>query len=325
MDLIATARPNPHTAELIREVLSCDLPDLIPEYAWLCNPHYEAVKRRTEMNMIRTGLIPPEQADLFIKADYLSFPALIYPYASEPQLQVVSEFTTWLWLMDDFIDAPDFPDAAGFFLQVTDIMAGHPCQSTHIWITWFYEVWQRLALSPGQQERIRTDLVHYYKGNLLPEDGKYTPALTIEDYMAMRQLESGIETMLVLAEYCLDIDLTGHITGNLRRLIDAFANHVALTNDIWSLKKEVVEGNRMNGVLAIMQQQQCNPREAIDRCYALCMKFKQQFEALYDDLYIGEPGVRKYLSALKPWLAGYFQWTIHTSRYDHEVYATPVR
>lgn len=324
MPLAYTRAHNPHAPDFIQDILNCTIPCFISEYEYPCSPYYDKVKLQTESYMVDCNLLNQDEMIRFMRADFAKFVCLTHPYAQERHLRCIADFTVWIWLMDSFVDSPYFPLAHGFFSEIMHIMKGDSIQLTNNWLVTFKDIWVRLDLPEVHKARIIEDLNNYLTNYALifsrQKDLDKVMQISLDQYMNMRRLDAGAKTMLVLIEHCLGIELSDQEYIELSPLMDVFIDYVIFTNDILSVKKEVVEGDVMNMVIIIKYQEQCSAQEAVEKCYGICLDLQKEFEVMSQIQDKDDSRIRRYKQAMKTWVNGYFLWTSNTSKYNPAQY-----
>ncbi|UUU25730.1 terpene synthase family protein [Streptomyces sp. DSM 40750] len=203
--------------------------------------------------------------------------ALTYPDAAPRTLELLTQWATWTFIIDDdFDDGPDGEDpqrcaaALGTLLPILDGARPGSGASARA----FADTLEHLTSgrSPGWCRMLRDDirayLWSYYEGLLDRLTGR-TP--TLAAYRHRRAVSVAAYTWLDLTEIAAGIDLPDTVRhlSSFRDLRTAAAEYVGLHNDLWSLDRDRAAGGFHNAVLLLQQQEHSTSQEAVDQVNAL--------------------------------------------------------
>ncbi|GAA0447134.1 hypothetical protein ABZ951_05255 [Streptomyces sp. NPDC046215] len=125
-----------------------------------------------------------------------------------------------------------------------------------------------------------------------------------------------------LLEYGLGVDLTGELAAlpQLGRLNYLVARHWVAVNDIFSYRKELYSGDRINEISLALATNGGDLQAAVDHIAATVKRIENEFRTLSRDLLGSVRGqdaaVRPYVEALRWMIAGNLEWSYITSRYN---------
>lgn len=306
-------------------------PTLFCPFPAAINPHADAVQDHTTAWARRLGLVRDEQAlTRFRAARFGRLAARAYPNAALPELEIVSDWNVWLFMLDDQCDEGGIGKTPGalarLFASLMAVLRTPPgAQPSSPLAAGLHDLWSRMAprSTADWQARFIQDADDYFQACLWEatnrQDGRVP---SVADYIAWRPLTGGLITDVDL------IDLTEHIVlpapvrqhTILRRMTEMANNVVCWSNDIISLEKERQRGDVHNLVIAVRHEQDCGWQEAVDRVAALHDEQVRGFLALERLVPRWEPevdaGVRTYLGVLRSWMRGNLDWAYETGRYS---------
>ncbi|MFI6475997.1 terpene synthase family protein [Streptomyces sp. NPDC050516] len=203
--------------------------------------------------------------------------ALAYPDAAPDALELLVQWATWTFVIDDeFDDGPAEQDptrcasALATFLPVLDGASAGNSASAQA----FAGTWERLVegRSPAWCRMLRDDirayLWSYYEG-LLDQLASRVP--TLAAYRRQRGVTVAAYTWLDLVEIAVGVDLpeTVRHLSSFRDLREGAAEYVGLHNDRWSLEKDQQAGAFHNAILLVQHHHGSPLQEAVDRVNTL--------------------------------------------------------
>ncbi|MFF1343323.1 terpene synthase family protein [Streptomyces sp. NPDC058290] len=199
--------------------------------------------------------------------------ALAYPDAAPDVLDLLVQWATWTFVIDDeFDDGPDGQDPArcasalATFLPILDGAPAGASASARA----FAGTWERLVegRSPAWRrmfgDDIRAFLWSYYQG-LVDQRAERVP--TLAAYRRQRCVSVAAYTWLDVVEIAMGVDLpevVRHFSSFLD-LREAAAEYVGLHNDLWSLERDKNAGAHHNAVLLVQHRHGVPLQEAVDQ------------------------------------------------------------
>ncbi|MFF2788837.1 terpene synthase family protein [Streptomyces sp. NPDC058049] len=199
--------------------------------------------------------------------------ALAYPDAAPDALELLVQWATWTFVIDDeFDDGPDGQDPArcasalATFLPVLDGAPAGGSASARA----FAGTWERLVegRSPAWRrmlgDDIRAYLWSYYEGLVDQRAGRVP---TVAAYRRRRCVSVAAYTWLDVVEIAVGVDLPETVRhfSSFRDLREAAAEYVGLHNDLWSLERDKNAGAFHNAVLLVQHHDGCPLQEAVDQ------------------------------------------------------------
>ncbi|WP_405021636.1 terpene synthase family protein [Kitasatospora sp. NBC_00070] len=199
--------------------------------------------------------------------------ALAYPDAAPQALELLAQWATWTFVIDDeFDDGPDGQDpvrcaaALATFLTVLDGAPAGDFASARA----FAGTWGRLVEGRSAAWRrmlgddIRAYLWSYHQGLVDQLSGRVP---TLAAYRRQRCVSAAAYTWLDVVEIAVGVDLPETVRhfSSFRDLREAAAEYVGLHNDLWSLEKDQQAGAFQNAVLLVQHHHGSSLQEAVDQ------------------------------------------------------------
>lgn len=269
------------------------------------------------------------------------FAALVHPEGRGDTLNLVADWYTWSWYLDDLLlerhKRTRDPLGARAFLDRLARIPGGATPSNPVEHA-LRDLWQRTAASPAWRARLAECLPNIADDALWEIDNLALGRIPDPaDYLGMRRLAGGAHWAAQLAELVLELELPAAIRDSsaMRRLGEAFADVVDLHNDLLSYRRETeYEQEVSNAVVVHAAFLGEGVESATIRTGHLLTARLELFEHLCHTeipalLTRHDPTTaaitRRYLGGLRDWLAGDFQWHLETRRYRPESWQRKTR
>jgi hypothetical protein len=189
-----------------------------------------------------------------------------FPLAPLPALQLISDFTTWLFWHDDVCDETALgqqPQAlAATFQRLFGVLCGsEPPLSGQAFELSLAEMsgrFQRLAPDAGWMLRALTSVREYFDACVWEAQNRVDGQVpSINSFIPLRRCAGGMWIYLDFIELCsgrsLPLVLRKH--REVQRLVQITNNVASWHNDLFSLAKEMRRGDVHNLVTAVQAQQ----------------------------------------------------------------------
>lgn len=326
----SSPRPLVTVPNLRAELDRIILPELFCPFPSALNPAVEAVERHTNEWVRRFNLLPGEGAYRHFGAMRIGWlVARAYPNTALEQLQFLSDWTAWLFIQDDQCDelriGKQPEELANIHAHFIDILSGMPPYNQDSPLAHALRD-LRERIEPQASETCLLRFIHKVKeffagyfweatnraNNIIPD---------VVTYMRMRLYTGGLYTYLELFEITehlyLPLGVREHPT--VQRLTQAALNAVCWTNDIFSLAKEMKQGDVHNLVLTLQHKHRLTLQEAIDRAAALHDAEVRTF--INSELRLPSFGaavdaeLKRYVATLSSWMRGNVDWSYTSGRY----------
>lgn len=313
------------------------LPEFYCPFPKRLNRHAESAQQHTLAWVRHFGLVN-EAAFLRLQASRFGYlAARAYPDAGEEELKLVSDWNTWLFLCDDQCDetgvGKDPVRLAELHRRWLGILMGRTCSRKDgalgraLW-----DLWQRLRTcsSLDWQARFVTSVAEYFESSAWEAQNRaFKRCPDLATYVKMRPYTGGLYTDLELIEITEKIALPLTIRRHpvLQRLARLTNDVVCWSNDVFSLGKELAQGDVHNLVVVLARQHGLKIQEAANLAAQMCNAQVKRFLALERRLPdFPSPhaeAVAKHLSVLRAWMRGNLDWALESARYRPAAQSEP--
>ncbi|KAI0144564.1 terpenoid synthase [Xylariaceae sp. FL1272] len=336
-------------AELLRALKGTNavIPDfgkLMKHYPSKIHPEVDALERDVHKAL---ELIFPDAKDekrlLKMKsANHALLGASWWPYASFDALCIVTHVGVWLFCWDDEFDSHEFStmirdeDAAKRFRQETisyieaSLSQNGECDlsdiSTNPLITSFERIAQAVlrVYTPFQIDRLLQEFRYYIDMTDEEQTLKMANRLPTEgDYIHRRLGTSAVGPSLATHEYALGIELPHEVVQcDAMQAVWYETNFIiSITNDIFSLKKEV-EQCEVDSIVPILFCKRGSLQEAVDEATEMVRTSIERLDAAEQtllELYSSSPdlaeNIRLFVQSCRYGCTGNLGWSLRTRRY----------
>lgn len=310
-------QPSPPASMVSGEIpdISCPVPADI-------HPDFEQVTAYTVEWAHDLDLIERESPSPRLLADP-SFASFTHPTASYPGLCVYSDWSGWGFLYDDMSDSLD-PDRMDRFQQslLAALERGTADDHQEPLVRSLADITQRGKElgSSAWYERFVQHHREYFKANQWEARNRRTHVPTRADYIENRRVASGGYIVTDFIALAGEINRTSawYHSETYQDLLGVVSNIASWTNDVYSLRRELSNGDVNNFVVVVRAEQDCSLQDAVTevcetigaevrRYEELCQQLTEEFND-YDDL-------EDHLSDLGGLIAGNLAWSKETARY----------
>lgn len=292
------------------------------------SPHAEAVQERSVGWARRFGLVAAGRERSFAGGRFGWLAAHTFPNAELDVLQLIADWTTWLFALDDTCDrAPDGKRPELLQTHVDDFMAvlnGLHGVAPSPLVDGLADLRARLTprVTPAWMSRFLHSSLQYFEACVWEAENRARALVPREDaYKVMRRFAGAVHTYLDLLELAsrnyLPLDLRKD--ADAQRLAMAANNVACWSNDVYSAKKELGYGDVHNLVVVIMHERQKTFGEALALAVLQCDDEVREFIAVERRLCErrgGDERVFRYCDGLRAIMRGNIEWSITTRRYD---------
>ncbi|MGK3988491.1 terpene cyclase [Sorangium sp. So ce136] len=294
-----------------------------------CHPKADVVQRRTLHWVRRLRLTSDSRALSRIKAaNVAQLAAWLLPSASMQTLQLASDFTAALFLLDDAYDEGQLsldPEAVaklnekylgelfGYveadlgdpltrgLLDVRDRIKGdHPNFFLNRWLSHFQ---------------------YYYEANLWEANNRMRQRVpAVDEYLMMRRFSGAVYTYCDFLELLLDKPLPLEIVQHplLQTVRDICNDILCWTNDYFSLGKELRSGEVHNLIVVLRESDRLTLEEAVARLRRMHDDRIEEYQDVKEKVLALGAGeeICRYLDAADAMIAGNQRWALAASRYS---------
>lgn len=303
--------------------LSCPFPERISPYANDVHHHtLEWVKH--------FRLVTNEKAFERLRlSKFGRLAARAYPDAALDRLEIISDWNTWLFVIDDQCDESGLgkhPDRLlALHGRCIEILSGYSTKPNDTpLIHALHDIYCRLLplASNSWVLRFAKSAAEYFEATFWEAQNRYHGRWPDTDsYMLMRPFSGGLFTDIELIEIAENINMSclARAHPRLMKLTALTNNVVCWSNDIISLRKEKAHGDMHNMVLVLQRERNISLQEALDFVKNLIDTQIQQFLILEKELPefadVCDQDVKKYVSILRSWMRGNLDWAHESGRY----------
>jgi hypothetical protein len=266
--------------------------------------------------------------------DYTTMISYLFPRTEPARLVVLNLIANLQWYVDDIYDRDslmseeDQHRRLNVFSTSLDVLnTGElPTDDEHL----FYPVFKTLhdlsePLSPGQWLQRFTDSMRDYF-NVTTENLERmasNPLQTLENYIHMRELDSGMRPTIDMIEFAYNIYLPDEVIHHpyMAQMSARTSLIGALTNDLFSYEKEVLRVNsRFNILYILMNTYEMTFEQAVDatmqRLNGYITGFIESENAMPDwNNAALNRDARSYVQGLKDMIIATWHWQLSTNRY----------
>lgn len=306
------------------------LPDLYCPFPPAVNPARDAAQIHTEGWAAHHGLIQGELARRrFRAARYGWLAARAYPYVALAELEIVTDWNVWLFMLDDQCDESGAgrqperlrPILDRFLAVLADPGAVVPDGPLS---TSLAELWERMrgAAAPGWDTRFVASAADYFDACLWEAANRAAGRVpSVADYVHYRPATGGLLTDVDLIEVAEHLFLPDEVRlrPDVQALVSMCNNVVCWSNDIISLPKETRRGDVHNLVLALKAAHDLSLQEAVDAAAAMhdreAARFLEVEAALPSFGKEVDAALSRYVGVLRSWMRGNLDWSFESGRY----------
>lgn len=290
--------------------------------------HEQNISWVQQFRLVRTD---PAMAR-FKKARFAWLAARAFPNAALDELCIISNFNTWLFMLDDQCDEADLGKRASNLKNMTSTLLDILKRNRSVSLeeegplaAALADIWLRMRQISRPAWRLRFirsmedyfESCHWEAGNRAMAQ---TPA--VAEYVAMRPYTGALFADVVAIEIIEKVYLPDAVLQHplVQRLVLACNNIVCWANDLFSCDKESQQGDVHNLVLVIQEEEKRSLQEAIDetgrmhddevRLFCRLEKRLPQYDAATNE------ELQRYVAILKSWITANYDWSFHdTGRY----------
>lgn len=294
------------------------------------SPHAAAVHRATLSWARHFHLIRGETTlERFDRRRYGELMARAYPFASCEALQLISDWNTWLFLLDDQCDETglgrDPVRLAEMHACMLAILRGRrPCDEADPQKVALYDLTTRLRERAGEAwlSRFVVEIEDYFTANIWEATNRQLGVIpALPAYLEMRRFTGAVYSYLELIKVAEALTLPPAVDDHphVRQLAKLANNCICWSNDIISLEKEIRHGDIHSAVIILCNEQRCSLQDAVEQLGALHDREMRAFIALAARTpSFGpevDPALQRYIAGMQHWMRANLDWSAATTRY----------
>jgi len=329
----SSSLPDPASSSFHRIISALDGSDATVEPPLRRNHHESALLEMLVEWARRHQLAGPTIIDRLRQVRFDLLAAFTYPRCPREEFVLAAKWCTWLFFHDDLlcdrkpesgITTPQ--QLAIHHERMLAVLTGAPLVASDSPLTRSLAELRGELLRWGSEEwlaRFIADVSAHFRANeweaLNRVRGLAPPVST---YVQMRQHAGAVFTAFHLIELVEDLQLEERVRRHpaFCQLAAMANNCICWVNDLYSLAKEILEGNPNNLVLALRSERRCSLAEAMALAVDMHNAEIAGFERLAADLpALGVPldaDLRDYLHGVRAWIHGNHRWSQSTLRYQ---------
>lgn len=294
------------------------------------NPHEEQVAQICLDKAYDMDIVHPltkEEA----KSHWISrVAARTYPKANKEQLEIALDFLYFLFFFDDQSETSanrlliEAERRAGED-RIVEIAFGGIVENNDnnfaICLASIMERCREIA-HPTWMDRFALHLKHYVDGIRWERQIRFhNHKSSLSTYVKLRSIIAGVQPCLDLAGIFHCVAESKHVDDGvyIRQLELMACNHIAWTNDIVSIPKDLSTGAVENLVEVLVNERNIHRPQALDTVVNMCNSELDAFIELEEKM--GElcgtldEDTKTYIQGMKNWIRGNMDWSVETGRY----------
>lgn len=255
--------------------------------------------------------------------------ARAYPHAPPERLKIVSDWNTWLFVLDDQCDEMGIGknplQLATLHSKCLDILSGEtPAADDIAVVHGLHDIVMRIKpLMPrAWMTRFLHSAAEYFESTEWEAQNRAQKIWPdVRTYIHMRPYTGGLYTDIDLIDLTENIalPLTVRDHPRIRQLVAITNNVVCWSNDIFSLQKEYKHHDMHNLPLLIHRQKHLSLQDAVDKTARLIDAQIRRFAALENDLPTfgveTDRDLSRFAAVLRCWMRGNLDWSYESARY----------
>ncbi|WP_437505911.1 terpene synthase family protein [Sorangium sp. So ce1099] len=294
-----------------------------------CHPNVDAVERRTLQWIRRLRLPSDERALSRVKAASVAhLAAWVFPSANERILQLASDFTAVLFLLDDAYDEGKLStlplDVAKLNEKYLGELFGYVAADMNDPLTrGLLDIRDRIKDgSPNFfLNRWLSHFQYYFEANLWESNNRMRKRVPhLEEYIMMRRYSGAVypycDLMELLLEQPLPLEIVQHpLLQSVREICNDI---LCWTNDYFSLEKELRSGEVHNLIVVLRDSERFTLEEAAAQLRQMHDDRVADYQRVKERVLSSwsTSGIREYLRATEAMIAGHQRWALAALRYS---------
>jgi len=272
------------------------------------------------------GLITEDGPNMFCTEQHWRLMAYVYPTISCSDLELVTDWNTWGFALDDFLDQATQSHRRILADIVAIIKGKHSQNITHPLCLALADLWQRLQrrASPAWCSQLVSTLFAAFESYLWQKEnyrrGEYP---TRADYLEQRVQTGAWLTYLRFHELFVGIpsiplsDMPQMLQDYLRQVNQT----ICIANDLVSYPKELAENDPHNLVLIVQHEDHLSLMKSVDVVSMYHDSYMHQSQEIAsqlmnnDDIAIEVRVIASYIDFAEAFLRGNLEWSRETVRY----------
>lgn len=316
-----------------RSTSSLTPPELLCPFPSKINPYTAEAYQRTlawgeKYGLLRTNEIRRQQQD----ERYTWLVGRAFPSASAERLQLLCDWTSWLFWHDDVCDETALgKDPEGlsqqfnrFFGVLTGTGTPRASNAFDVALVDLVSRFRALAPDPAWTYRFIISVQEYFQACVWEARNRASHKVpSIEEFISMRRCAGGAWIFLDFLEFANDQVLPLEVRKNndVQRLMQIMCDIACWHNDIYSWPKEMRRNDVHNLVAVIKDHLQVPLNEAIERAAQYCDVEIREFLTIVSSLRSTKSTLsgilEQYIDGMQSVMRGNLDWAKESGRYKH--------
>jgi hypothetical protein len=306
------------------------IPNIYCPFPSAISPYAERIHRHTLDWVQQLNLVTNEKAYKRLRASKFGrLAARAYPDAPLDRLEIISDWNTWLFILDDQCDEwglGKHPEQlAALHARCLEILSGSMPNSEDVALVYaLHDIRTRIQpLMPlSWLTRFVQSAAEYFESTVWEAKNRFQGIWPDSPtYILMRPYTGGLYTDIDLIELTNGITLPLQVRKHprIQQLAVITNNVVCWSNDIISLQKEFSHQDMHNLVLVFHHHRQISLQSAIDQVARLIESQVRQFIILEKSLpSFGadiDRDIERFITIMRAWMRGNLDWSFESGRY----------
>lgn len=244
-----------------------------------CNPHLERASRAMWRWIDAYALAPTDKARIRMRRTRADLSgAYVWPRADLDTLITGLEWLALTFRIDDQLDEDDLTERLSARVaavdELCDVLRGMPVPAKPPVARALGDLWSKT--SRGRPTHWRDAFLRHFRAFLrsYATEARLSAEGAVPDldaYLGWRMYSVGMPWLWDLDELRLPVLLPDSVRtcGAVNRLRRAGALHIAMVNDVFSVRRETLVGYQYNAVTILRNAENCSLQEAVDQVAAL--------------------------------------------------------
>ena len=306
-------------------------PSLYCPFPTKVNEHIKQAEQHTNEWVIKFNLLQNESAyKNFYAAKFFELAAYFFPDAPFEEFKIVTDWSSWVFIWDDQCDMLNLgqnPDLLKIYqTRLLEVLKGYQPNHGDIPLAWALKDIRDRILAKASKPWFCTFIrvvEDYFNACIWEANNRMRKQIPGVDIYIEKRVDTGAAyTIFKLLEFTQQIFLPEAIQEHffVKELAKIANNVICWSNDIFSLHREMKQGDVHNLVLAIKNEQRLSLDQAIKEAARLNITEAQSFLDFDANLpKFGEEidaKLRSYILGLRYCIGGNLDWSAHTYRYQ---------
>lgn len=303
-----------------------ELPDVYCPFPAEINPHFDEVAGRSvdwarEMDLLDEEDVPPGTMAA------LRFAGRVHPTAPREAFRLLGDWYCWGFLEDDNRDESGLSEHPRAMVEyqrpLLAVLEGEEPDHRTPLVRAFADLhrrWTEMG-TPGWQKRIRRHHAEYFAAHRWEARNRSRNHVPVRaDYVRNKRVAAGLYIVFDLAALAGDVDRPPSLYRSpiYQDLLEAVANVVCWTNDVYSLRKELAHDDVNNLIVVVRSEQDCSLRTAVAEVRELIAAETRRFEELRQRItreFDATDDLPLHLTQLETALGGHLKYSEEVARY----------